>query len=498
MNGLKLSLKTIKKMIVNNQIVFISLIVLWSISLFSIFISNRLYIDDLGRSLHHYDNWTSAGRPVADLLSRLLFMGSHPFNVTPLTQIFALVAISTAAFLIAYIFNTAVTWQSFLFILPMGISPFFLENISYSFDSLWMSLAILTACYPIFIIRLDISSVSRLLLGSISLFLSFCLYQPAVGVFLILTIFAIYVDYIDNKKIFKTIFQLIIMLLIALEAYKLMAIFISFDHYAKEHKEILTSPEIYKSAIANICSYLDILKTDWIWNPIGVLVSVIFIDFIISNCCYILHINSCKKYKKLIITILIIPIALIFSSGPQFLLKNPVFAPRTFLSLSVLVPAVLFAISKTILKYKIVIVNICIALLCLQSALVASTYGFILKNQKQYEDKILYHLTYDIDFLSKKFNFTSIYIKGTIGKTPVIGDTANVYPILNKLNPVHLSDSWDWGVIQLKYICKSLKDIDLISSINTQKMEEMLTNQYYTIYKSDNTIVIVFSEMLSK
>ena len=112
----------------------------------------------------------------------ILTVGAMPVlvDISPLPQIGAVLVLTWIGVLIARRYVATSPRSAALVAFPLGAHPFFLENLSYKFDALSMSLAILLAVLPI--VALD-AGRRGWWLGVLAIFASLNFYQPAINVF---------------------------------------------------------------------------------------------------------------------------------------------------------------------------------------------------------------------------------------------------------------------------------------------------------------------------
>jgi hypothetical protein len=162
---------------------FLILFALYGIIVFPILRADEYYNDDIKRALFGRASWDSNGRPLTTFLMRALQAYDHAMvDISPLTQIGAVAVLAWAGALIAKRFAIRSPWMAALATLPLGAQPFYLGNLSYKFDALSMSLAILLALVPVV---LDQHTARRWWLGVLALFASLDFYQPAIDVYLV-------------------------------------------------------------------------------------------------------------------------------------------------------------------------------------------------------------------------------------------------------------------------------------------------------------------------
>ncbi|MCO7231876.1 MULTISPECIES: glucosyltransferase domain-containing protein [unclassified Cobetia] len=188
------------------RILLASLVVI-GLGLVPLIATRALYLDDMSRALDGYFGWMLNARPAAEGIMRLLGFGDVLVNVAPLPQ---LAAWGLAA-------SMALAWWRWLPGLSLAgcvvgnaliwLTPFTLQNFSYAFDSLPMSVALASAILASLVLRTGGKTraegeqaggvnerrglwqawqppLSALLL----LLLALCCYQPALNAFLVLSL----------------------------------------------------------------------------------------------------------------------------------------------------------------------------------------------------------------------------------------------------------------------------------------------------------------------
>ena len=188
------------------RILLASLVVI-GLGLVPLIATRALYLDDMSRALDGYFGWMLNARPAAEGIMRLLGFGDALVNVAPLPQ---LAAWGLAA-------SMALAWWRWLPGLSLAgcvvgnalvwLTPFTLQNFSYTFDSLPMSVALASAILASLVLRTGGKSRAEgEPAGGISegrgpwqawqpplgalllLLLALCSYQPALNAFLVLSL----------------------------------------------------------------------------------------------------------------------------------------------------------------------------------------------------------------------------------------------------------------------------------------------------------------------
>ncbi|EJT8150048.1 glucosyltransferase domain-containing protein, partial [Escherichia coli] len=152
-----------------------------------IIIANAYYIDDMGRVLSGY-GWHEDGRIFATYIMQIMSFGSLISQMAPLSTILSALIMFVAGYLLStYLFEGDKLLIKACSLLLLT-SPFFLENISYKYDSIPMSLSVLLAITP-YIAR---NKVSFFIFSATCLTLVFGLYQTsAMAYFAVLACFIV-------------------------------------------------------------------------------------------------------------------------------------------------------------------------------------------------------------------------------------------------------------------------------------------------------------------
>lgn len=176
--------------------VIFSLVLLFALP---IILYNGYYIDDNIRIITGNPDWSWVGRTFADYLMITLSLNKYIDDFSPIPLI---IGIATLSFVLYYAINktfketpTLINIIPFVFII---VNPFFMQNLTYKFDSLPMILA-LSAATLAFFIEIE-NKVKNIVVKLGLIFISLELYQPCANVFLILGACNLLIDIKNNKK----------------------------------------------------------------------------------------------------------------------------------------------------------------------------------------------------------------------------------------------------------------------------------------------------------
>jgi len=116
--------------------------------------ANYDYIDDSGRKLYGYTGWAAFSRYISEYLSHVLHAGNYLADISPLPQLLAVgLLVAASILLIEQVHREQGIEQISLWdiaaVLPLGLSPYYLECLSYKYDSPYMALSVLASIAPL-------------------------------------------------------------------------------------------------------------------------------------------------------------------------------------------------------------------------------------------------------------------------------------------------------------------------------------------------------------
>ncbi|MBR5438117.1 MAG: glucosyltransferase domain-containing protein, partial [Clostridia bacterium] len=193
-----------------NSFSFFAILSVCIVSFIAIIRANFYYIDDLGRAIYGYGITGDFSRYIANMLSEIFHGNSWLADISPLPQLIALVIISITAILLLHIMSKTIdkktTKWSFLSLIPICISPYFLSCLSYKYDAPYMALSILVSILPLIFFKYNTAFYSVTVFISM---LTMCMtYQVSSGIFpMLVMIMALlmWTQKTEYKKLFRFI-----------------------------------------------------------------------------------------------------------------------------------------------------------------------------------------------------------------------------------------------------------------------------------------------------
>lgn len=284
-----------------------------------IILANIYYTDDMGRIISGYA-WDHDGRFVASILSNIFSFNSTITSLYPYSIIFSGLIVFFAGLVIVYVFfENDFKYHSKLLPFILLISPFFLENLAYRYDSLYMSLSILFAVLPLLLWN----KKGFILVSTASLFFVFELYQTSAMLY-IACVLCLQIQALlqkDGRLAVKNITYALISFLLAFILYKKALDLFSYSLGRSEFLPL--SKESARVVCQRLGSYREMFKTllmdsNYIYAVMP-LVACSVIGFVTS----VIDMPSVKEklYKSMIIFLLIGGVFLSFLL-PNIILKT--------------------------------------------------------------------------------------------------------------------------------------------------------------------------------
>lgn len=503
---LKAKKRSIFKIEFNRIQAFFVVFIIFLIGYFAIFRANVNYVDDIGRTFYGYRIWRDYNRYVNEWLSLFLGGSTKLADISPLWQIIALAINAFVCNIIIFDVYPRKKCKIMDIVAStvFGFYPYYLENMAYKFDSIFMALSVLFSVLPIYIYQNYSRNKRRenvlyVLTTALSIFLVFNSYQVAAGIFPMICLaycMFMYLNGEKNKDIFKFLMISIGGYLIGIFGY-----FIESVIHPMSETYVSVSVKFNKNMINviinNYKTYLRDIKADFrkVWL---ILIGINTIYYVIIN-----TIKSKKnKLATFIIALIVTAIMFILSFGIYPLLERPLFAPRAMYATGIFLAIVMVGITyyttrnfesnnglKNIMyNFQLVLIYLSIIGLCWCFLTLTVIFGNTLAAQKEYEAVKINALYSDLNELNLSKNETYyLTVYGNIGRAHVSG---YYYKIMEKLVYVNIKQYWGWAPIQLNY--NDFNIAQATEDISNMKFETVKDTTFYTIQMCENYMIIIF------
>ncbi|NCC27218.1 MAG: hypothetical protein EOM22_03455 [Gammaproteobacteria bacterium] len=477
--------------------------------LIPIILAGRLYIDDHGRSINGHFGWTSDGRPLATLLYYIVNLGSPAINIFPLTQILAAALISGVALILSNLLEQRKPLLLVLGSMPLAAQPYFLQNLSYAYDSITMSAGLFCSVAGAYVI-LTYKRPSHLILSVVLVVSALSLYQATLAVYFVVLVYfvlrhAARAGWLDHPNL-KHFGLGLLALMTGLAFYLTLLKIFPFDNpYAASRTQIWSSSEMLRGILVNTLNYWRLLYYDWrgTWPGFFAVTIALLGIFAASWPLRDLNQRPTSLAQRGFVALSLIALV-IFSFGLLLLIENPVMAPRSFIALGVL--GALFSLEwidrieqSTSIKARKsarVMMYLPVVLMAFSLVVVAYAYGRASVAQKEFEMSLLTRLVYDIESFSVVGDVGRIGFSGRLPESPILQKSREKFPVIGRLVPIHIVDNWWWGHVQLKHFGLQLDYYDapknLVETMTHQGELPIRVTRSYRIYKFPGQLLVVF------
>lgn len=469
---------------------FFILSIIYCVAITAIIRANFNYIDDLGRVYNSYRGWSNWSRYVSEYLSVFVHTESRLMDISPLPQIIAALILALASAFLIYIFNNNKKdfsrWSLFA-VIPLGLSPYFLECLSYKFDSLYMALSILASIFPfLFVNHCNKIFFTASFISSLVMCMT---YQASSGIYVVIALFLVAQNY--NKG-----FDCLNLLKVSALAYISSLILFRFAFMRKLNDYVTTdtagAADLVPTVINNIKTYFNLIVTDFnrVWLVLIVLIAIIFLYVFVKS-------SVRNKFQAFGIAICLLLFGSILSYGGYILLKKPLFAPRGMYGIGAFLAILnVYIVANTHITFN----KIVCVLLSWCFFVFSFTYGNALAEQKRYTDFRINLLINDLNDIKPQQGLLEMQLDGNIGKAPTITKRLEQrYPIVKRLVPSTLGGGgWVWNEYYL-YNYFALPGIK--QHIDTKKedfknfnLPVFVNSRYHDIKTEGKHILVTFKQ----
>ena len=466
---------------------FLILIGMYTVGISAILRANFNYIDDMGRAAKGYRSWDDYSRYLSNILSSFIHADSYVTDVSPLPQIIAVMILAITGMIILYIISGSVncSLNNIIALIPLGLSPYFLECISYKFDSPYMALSILASVCPLLLYECNkLIYIGATILGVLAMCTS---YQASAGVYPMLVVLLCMKQWSQgdsNKKVSMLAITSCCGYLIGLIIFK---VFILHSGQGYSSDNLLPASQLLPIGFVHLREYFLL-----IWNDFKRGWIVLIILLIISFLFVIVRDSTRNKIVTFLLAIITILSMMILAFGVYPFLESPLYAPRGMYGFGIFIVCIGVYIANSKKVFGAQIVN---AILGWCFFTFSYTYGNALYVQSNYVDFRINMVISDLNDL-EVFNSQEekdVKIVGSCGYSPVLMNMPQDYQILYRLVPITFRGDWSWGQCGF-YNYYGLKNISTIWNqvvdVQNDDLPVIQDTMYHTIKGQDNYIVV--------
>lgn len=450
---------------------FLALAAVYLLSVLSIIRGNIDYIDDMSRKASGNAGWEDFSRYLSNLLSRLINADSYLTDTSPLPQILAVLLTAAASLILIVTFTEGkkITLWNIIAILPLGISPYFLECMTYKFDAPYMALSILASVAPLLFYECKSSFyVVNVLAGVLVTCMT---YQAALGIFPVSVILLLFLKWLEGRDVWELLKRALRSAAGYLAGVAVYRIFFMTPVNSYVSSEIFSLRDMPGGVLSNLGKYLDYIYHDldgkWLF-----LLAVIVVSFVLLS----VRVSRRNKGISALAAALTAAVTMCLSFGLYIAFRLPIFACRGMYGFGVWL-AIIAVICTAPDASRIPRA----ACLCLSWCFLAFsfTYGNALWEQQRYVHFRIEMVISDLNGLSE-FNGETpveVQIQGTVGVAPIVEDMPQYRGVLHRLV---MEDQWYWTSYQLRSYY-GMKNISVVPTLTEENLPILFEGAYNRI-----------------
>ena len=488
---------------------------------FPIILANAYYVDDWRRGMSGFAGWEYDGRPLTSWMMMLVNFGFPLLDVSPFSLILGLSALCYALVLFARkYFNNCKPMYSAVILFFFVANPFFLENLSFKYDSLSM-------CIALSLVILFFSIEDSVNIWKLCIFAIICnmavlnIYQPALCSFFCLLVIKFIFDILHKKGI-KYIITIQLILLFAcflsLILYKWITVYYYIDSnnqlseywymsilaYAKGHSESLGihDGQLLLDNIKNFFQLIDSYRQSLLYFivVIALLLIFMFISGVIHS--FLKNYRHINLFLKVIISLILLfsPFIIFVNSFLLMtIIKEPILRYRVLLSFGCFM--LLIGISIYYISLRMKCIKFVFILFLLFAFSFSFIYGNVADHQKSHDLVFFQKFSYDIEEVSKNHKNSSVLFISAIGSPPLSRQlrlACSRFPFFKNIFYMYYDNVVPFYIYALpnythfNYIAKIDIDNDDMLYISGHKPD--VDNGVYKIYDRNWKIIIIFND----
>lgn len=435
---------------------FVELAFIYFLGISAILRANFNYIDDMGRAYSGYKGWENFSRHMNMFLSGLIHADSFLTDISPLPQLIAVLLLVLSGIMVIYCVygpETPSAW-SVIAVVPLGLSPYFLECLSYKYDAPYMALSILASIVPVLLERYgSMVYIISVMLGELIVCTT---YQASVGLFPMIVIWLGLLRWNRKEPLARIVSFFLDSVIGFFAALLTFQLFLRGGYSGYVDMSLPPLNRVFTVIAQNYQKYFSLVFSDWKdgWLALTAILCVLFLYTVVRA-------SKQKRAAALVVSIVALAVMLLLSFGLYPAFEKPLFDPRAMYGFGVFIALTAVTAVAGNGRHRIKLSGIVSFILSWCFFVFAFTYGNALFVQKTYTD---FRIQLVIDDLKSPDivpldGEKTIQIVGTIGHAPSLLAMPQDYQILNRLVPVTFCENWWWGQygIQNYYGLRNLK-----------------------------------------
>lgn len=474
----------------NNSTKLLCIFFFYFIATMFISLTNYPYIDDIGRQLIGYSGFSEHySRFLSEYSSRLIQGSSHLTDLGFTTSFISSILLSLISITVIYLFSNSneTTWLTAICSVCLGLNPWFLEALSFRFDSPYIVLSIFVSVFPL--IFWYGNSFSYFSCSMFGIFLMCNSYQASSGIFivLVLTIFMLEIRKDFSLDSLKKLLISSLSYLAGMGLYYLQL---------KIHPPIFNDSikmsdvnELLGNSIKNIGDYITNIynQSATIWVILFYFILVLF--FI--NYLQVFKFNFITFLPMLVIYVIL---CTVLSYGSYIFLKQSysLLRPRYEYGFGFFVAIMLISLtlldSRKIIKKVVMLVSYLFSFYIISFSFV---YSSSLNQQKEVFNSQSIILSQSLNKLVD-VNNRVVFVNRFLKNSAILDNSSLNYPLLKSLIMPNTNVSWD-NTMRFNELTKLSLDFKLFDegSIIFEEKDLLDDTLIYKIYSFENNIYVI-------
>lgn len=465
---------------------FLILCAIYLVALSALIRANIDYKDDIYRLFTGLKGWKAFGRFVSQIASVFVHGEGYLTDVSPLPLLLAIGIMALASLIVIRLISgeRTVSLWSLIGVVPLGLSPYFLECFSYKYDAPYMALSVLASVLPLLLDgQGSLLYASAVALGS---YVMCTTYQSSSGILPMLVVLLCLLRLCRGepaRRVGRFLLCSAAGYAVALLAFKLFVIW-PVDSYV--NNTLPPIRQLLPTAAANLAAYYRLVASDFRieWLILAALLGAAFVYVVARDA-------RGRRAWALLGAAAALALMLLLAFGVYPLLSSPQFAPRGMYGFGALLAflGVTVAAARRVYPAKLAC-----ALLSWAFLTFALTYGNVLHVQSEYAN---FRIAATAEDLSRLDAFADIdepkmvQITGYIDFTPAYRFMPQDYGMLSRLIPNDYNEEWPFGPLRL-YGFYGLKNVVWESGVDlTQRDLPVLIDTMYHTIRGDGHYFLV-------
>lgn len=455
---------------------FLILTAVYLVALSSLIRADIDYKDDIWRVFGGSRGWKAFGRYLAHIGCVFLHGDGFLADISPLPQLLAAVILVIASLVVIRLISgrsKASLW-CLIAVVPLGLSPYFLECFSYKYDPPYMALSVLFSVLPLLLSEQNfLLFSSAVALGSFAMCTS---YQSSSGILpmLVLVLSALRFSRGEPvRKIGRFLLAAATGYVVALLAFRLFVV-PRIESYVSD--VVPTAGQLIPNTLANLKKYYDHVRSEFRieWLILAGLLAAGFLYVVVRDA-------AGRRARALLVGVAALALLALCAFGVYPLLTDPLFAPRGMYGFGALLALLGVAVASARRAHPAKLACLFLSWAFITFAL---TYGNALHLQDEYTDFRIAMTLEDLNRL-EEFNTDetkSVQISGSIGLSSAFQNLPEDYGLLKQLIPIDFHGNWPFGPIRF-YAFYGLKNVVWDSEMEREDLDlpVLLDTSYHTI-----------------